>query len=103
MSEDMISIIGREDAEVRGPLGKRYRREDIPIERIKSKFSDFLTNLQKIFDDLPDKLGDYEVESMDVSVEISSKGNVSLIAVGGELGSTGGLTLHLKKRTSSEK
>jgi hypothetical protein len=57
---------------------------------------------RQILEGIPGKVADYELESMDISVEINSKGTVSLLAVGGELGSTGGLTLHLKKKASDE-
>jgi hypothetical protein len=107
MSERKITVIGRQDTKERGPLGKvkdwLYRQEEVSIEKIKSELSDFLSSMQEILDGLPDKLADYELESMDISVEISSKGNVSLMAVGGELGGTGGLTLHLKKKSPGSK
>jgi hypothetical protein len=106
MGESIITVIGRQDIQERGPLGKVrdwfYSQEDVSVEKIRSELSDFLTSMQEILDGLPDKLADYELESMDISVEISSKGNVSLIAVGGELGGTGGLTIHLKKKSSSK-
>ncbi len=105
MTERTISIIGREEAEERTLLAETkdwyYKKEDISVEKIKSELSDFLVSMQEILDGLPDKLADYELESMDISVEISSKGNISLIAFGAELGGTGGLTLHLKKKPSS--
>ena len=103
MDERTITIIGRQDTQDRGPLGKVkdwvYRQEQVSIEKMRSALSDFLSNMGEILDGLPDEMADYKLESMDISVEISSKGNVSLMAVGGELGSTGGLTLHLKKKS----
>lgn len=103
MSEHTIRVIGREDTQDRAILGKAkdwiYKQEEVSVKKIKSELSNFLSNMQEILDGLPVKLADYELESMDVSIEISSKGNVSLMAVGGELGSTGGLTLHLKKKS----
>jgi hypothetical protein len=106
MNERTIKIIGREDTQDRGPLGKvkdwYYRQEDVSIEKIKSELSDLLSSMQEVLEGIPDKMAGYELESMDISVEISSKGNVSLLAVGGELGGTGGLTLHLKKRGANK-
>jgi hypothetical protein len=79
MSERKITVIGRRDMKDRGPLGKvkdwLYSQEEVSIEKIKSELSDFLSSMQEILDGLPDKLADYELESMDISVEISSKGN----------------------------
>jgi hypothetical protein len=103
---DTISIIGREDRQERAPLGRieewRYKHEEVPIEKIKNQLSDFLDGMQRILDGVPNTMTNYELESIDISVEVSSKGNISLLAIGGELGSTGGLTLHLKKRSPSE-
>ena len=107
MSEDKITVIGRQDTQDRGPLGKVkdwvYRQEEISAQKIKSELSDFLSSMQGILEGLPEDIAEYELESMDISVEISSKGNVSLMAVGGELGGTGGLVLHLKKKSSNTK
>ncbi len=106
MSERTIVIIGREDTEDRGILGNAsqwvFEREEVSVDHIKSQLIDFLSSMQEILDGLPDKMARYELESMDVSVEISTKGNVSLVAVGGELGGTGGLTLHLKKKSPGQ-
>jgi hypothetical protein len=106
MTDSKITIVGRQDTKDRGPLGKvkdwLYSQEEVSIEKIRSELSDFLTGMQQILDGLPDRMAGYELESIDVSVEISSKGNLSLIAVGGELGGTGGLILHLKKKSSAE-
>lgn len=106
MTEGKITVIGRQDVKERGPLGRvkdwLYSQEEVSIEKIRSELSDFLSSIQEVLDGLPDRMADYELESVDISVEISSKGNVSLIAVGGELGGTGGLLLHLKKRSSGK-
>ena len=59
--------------------------------------------MQEILDGLPDELADYELESMDISVEVSSKGNVSLMAVGGELGGSGGIVLHLRRKLRAKR
>jgi phage-related protein len=105
MSERKITVIGRQVTEDRALLGKAknwiYRQEEVSVEKIKSELTDFLTGMRDILTGLPDKMADYELESMDISIEISAKGNVSLVAIGGELGATGGLTLHLKKKSSS--
>jgi len=107
MTGGKIKVIGRQDTTDRGPLGKAkdwlYSQEEVSVEKIKSELSDFLSNMQGILDGLPDKVAGYELESMDINVEISSKGNVSLMAVGGELAGTGGLTLHLKKKSPGSK
>ena len=106
MSERTITIIGRQEAEERALLGKvrdwMYRQEKVSIVRVRSALSEFMSSLGEILDGLPDKMGGYDLESLDVSLEISSKGNVSLVAVGGELIGTGGLVLHLKKKSPIE-
>lgn len=96
-SENTITVIGRRDVVERGPEG-RIRREQVSVSRIKSALSDFLTGMGEILGRLPDEIGDYELKSMDISVEVSSSGSISLMGVaGGEMGGTGGLVLHLEK------
>mgnify|MGYP006301925739 CR=1 FL=1 len=103
MSDHTIKVIGRQDTKDRALLGKTkdwiYRQEEVSVEKIKSELFDFLVSVQEILAGLPDEIADYELESMDLNVEISSKGNISLLAIGGELGATSGLTLHLKKKS----
>ena len=103
MSDGTITIVGREETgNNRAFLGKVtdwvYEQKEVSVEQIKSQLADFLINMQEILDGLPEKLAEYELESMDVNVEISLSGNVNLVTVGGELGGASGLTLHLKKR-----
>jgi len=107
MSERTITIIGREDTEDRALLGTvrdwMYAQEKVSIRKLKSALSGFTSNMGEILDGLPDEVAGYKLESIDVSLEISAKGNVSLMAIGGEAGGTGGLILHLKKKPSMEK
>ncbi len=107
MSERKITIIGREDTQDRGILGSVrdwvYEQEEVSVEQIKSQLSNFLAGIQEFLDGISNQTGNYELESIDINVEISSKGNVSLLAAGGELGGKGGLTLHLKRKLSNEK
>jgi len=107
MSEKTIRVIGREDTVDRGILGPIrnwiFEQEEVSVEKIKAELLAFLDSMQEILDSLPDKMQNYELESMDVNVEITCKGNVNLVACGGEAGGTGGLTLHLKKKKQTPK
>ena len=44
---------------------------------------------------IPDVLGSFRVEKLEVSLEVSAKGTVSPIGAGGEIGGSGGLTITL--------
>jgi hypothetical protein len=46
---------------------------------------------------VPDVLGAYAVESIELSAEVSATGTVSLLGTGGEVSGSGGLTISLKR------
>lgn len=101
MSEKTISILGRQDSSDRGPEDPkswRFRKADVSVDVLKASLSDLLAGMNELLDSLPAQLADYELDSMEINLEISSKGSVSLLGIGGELGGTGGVTLHIKKK-----
>ena len=108
MSEQTITIITRKETDDRSRYfdrvqNWRYGKYDVEVKEIKTQLSNFLASMQEILDGIPEKVTGYELESVDISVEINAKGTVSLLGTGGELGGTGGLTLHLINKNSPGK
>lgn len=107
MSEKTISILGRyeenEERSISGdkPQDWRFRKTDVSVEALKASMSDLLAGMNEVLDSLPAQLANYELDSMEINLEISSKGSVSLLGIGGELGGTGGITLHIKKKKAA--
>lgn len=48
-------------------------------------------------DGVPNALAGYHLEEMEIEVEVSAEGEVSLLGTGGKVGGKGSLTLQLKR------
>ena len=62
-----------------------------------NRLNAFLTAMDGLVAGLPANLGDFRVEEMELSVEISAKGTVSPLGTGGEIGTAGGLGFTLRR------
>jgi hypothetical protein len=76
-------------------LSARYQRTKIGSEQLRENLGGFLDSMDDVVRRIPDVLGSFSVEKLEVSLEVSAKGTVSLIGAGGELGGSGGLTITL--------
>jgi hypothetical protein len=102
----VISVLGREDAEEDGESRGAfqsvseflYGRSRVSAKTLQDRLREFLAAMDEIVQQLPAQLGEFDLDSMSFSVEVSTKGNVSLLGVGGEVGGKGGLTFALKRR-----
>src|SRR5580704_13922551 len=65
---------------------------------VEAQLKGFLSEMDTILQSLPSKVGTFELESMELSVEITAKGSIGLLGSGGEIGGKGGLTFKLKRK-----
>jgi hypothetical protein len=103
-----ISIFGLEDSEGskdRGLFDRlqnlRYGRQKVDVDVLKQRLNDFLSCIQDVVQGIPDTLGDYTLDTITLAVEVSAKGQVSLLGTGGEIAGKGGLTFTLKRPTQN--
>lgn len=68
-------------------------------ELIQERLSKFLSTFSGIAQKLPEEMGPFAVDSIELSVEISAKGHVGLLGSGGEAGGSGGLKFTLKRKS----
>ncbi|WP_420839247.1 Pepco domain-containing protein [Bradyrhizobium zhengyangense] len=45
---------------------------------------------------MPDSIGSFQVDALDIQLEITAEGQIGLLGTGGKLGGKGSLTLRLK-------
>lgn len=107
----MISIVAsqRGDEIVNADRGrfddlKRYfsTRVELSTDQVAERLSSFLNAMDGILGKLPASLGGFEIDQMELKIEISAKGQVSLLGTGGEVGTNGGLSFTLKRKGRSE-
>lgn len=73
-------------------------RIELPAEDLAKRLNEFLATMGSIVRQLPATVGAYELDEMTLQVEISAKGQVSLLGTGGEVGATGGLSFTLRRQ-----
>jgi hypothetical protein len=73
------------------------RRVELSADDVARQLKNFLDTMDTVLTKLPAKLGGFTLKEMELSVEISATGKVSLLGTGGEMGTTGGLKFTLKR------
>ncbi|MDQ5821107.1 MAG: hypothetical protein M3540_06685 [Actinomycetota bacterium] len=79
-------------------LTARYQRTKLPSKQLRENLGGFLDSMEEVVGRIPQALGSFSVDKVELSAEISAKGTVSLVGTGGELGATGGITITLVRR-----
>jgi hypothetical protein len=100
----VIRVFGLEDSEAARIDRRPFQRRDdlrlgwgeVPVAKLRKRVETFLANMHEVLADLPDKIGEYHLEQVQVSAEVSAKGQVSLLGTGGELAGKSGLTFTFK-------
>ncbi|MCE6996222.1 hypothetical protein LZG04_15660 [Saccharothrix sp. S26] len=77
----------------------RFERSEIPVEEFRRRVEDFMASMRDVISGLATTAGDYQLDQVQVTVEVSAKGKLSLLGTGGELAGKGGLTFTFKKST----
>ncbi|ATE54222.1 Pepco domain-containing protein [Actinosynnema pretiosum] len=80
----------------------RYERSEIPVEVFRRRVEEFLGSVREVVAGLSATAGDYHLDQVQVSVEISAKGQLSLLGTGGELAGKGGMVFTFKRGSAPE-
>lgn len=109
-ANESIWVFGIEDRDERGLFDRlselRYGREQVSLEDMKGHLYSFLAGIKQLVKelDVSDEFGEFRLDQVQVAVEVSASGKVSLMGTGGEVAGKGGLTFTLsRKETSSPK
>lgn len=108
-----ISILGVEDEDFEeelergGDRGWRRSRAEVNLVRntvgsatIRERLVEFLNAMSDAISGIPEFLGPLYVSEIELSAEISASGKISLMGSGAEIGSTGGISFKLVRRTN---
>ena len=68
----------------------------VSAESLGSNFKELLETLGRTFT-LPDAVGTFKVDALDIELELTAEGQIGLFGNGGKLGGKGSLTLRLKR------
>ena len=92
-----ISVLGYEDAEERGIFSRKIARDVIDVDKLGNEVTAFMNAMQEVIGKLSEEIGNYHMETISVTAEVSAKGQVSLLGTGGEVAGKGGLTFTFKR------
>ena len=92
----VVSVLGYEDTEERGLFTRRVVRDVIDVEKLGDEVRAFMGAMEKIIGKLSEDVGNYHMETVAVTAEVSAKGQISLLGSGGEVGGKGGMTFTFK-------
>jgi hypothetical protein len=102
-TQDVVRILGLEDGERTDRSLKRMGdwrvgRSEVPVDVFRQRVTEFLDSMRHTISVLPSVCGDYELNEVTVSAEVSAKGQVSLLGSGGELAGKAGLTFTFTRK-----
>ncbi|MFI6086059.1 hypothetical protein ACIBBB_34845 [Streptomyces sp. NPDC051217] len=95
-----ISVLGLEDTDqgrtdrmaLRRLEEWRAARTEISAEELQSRLGDFVATMRGVIASLSQEAGEFQLNEVTFSAEVSAKGTVSLLGSGGELAGQAGIT-----------
>ena len=88
----------KEDQEWRGPTDKiKYFTKNIPLSIIEQNLQSLVNALSGVLGRIKSSMEDYKLDEVEVTILITVSGEISILGIGGELGTEGGLKLVFKK------
>ncbi|GAA2632989.1 Pepco domain-containing protein [Paractinoplanes durhamensis] len=100
----VVRIFGLDDGDA-GRVDRRpFQRADdlrlgwgeVPVDKLRQRVGEFLTSMRAVLADVPAGIGEYRLDQVQISAEVSAKGQISLLGTGGELAGKAGLTFTFK-------
>jgi hypothetical protein len=68
----------------------------VSAESLRSSFKELVDALGSTLT-MPDAIGSFQVDALDIQLELTAEGHIGLLGNGGKLGGKGSLTLRLKR------
>ncbi|MFB7469233.1 hypothetical protein ACFCZ1_38070 [Streptomyces sp. NPDC056224] len=100
---EVIRVLGLEDGDDRSLFRRsqewRLGRAEVPVEVFQERVSGFLDSMRSVIAALPANCGDFQLNEVTISAEVSAKGQISLLGSGGELAGSSSLTFTFTRGT----
>lgn len=97
--QDTIAVVATavETEGMRSVSGVLTKRLEIDVDQLAVNINLFLDQMGKVVTKTPDTVGKFQLAEIQVSAEITGKGQIVLWGVGGEIGGGGGIKFVFKK------
>src|SRR5438067_8039724 len=96
-NNETLSVVGPIETEDRGMLQRQLVRAQVDVKELRERIHAFLHAMESALGDISQQFGDYKLDTISVSAEVSAKGQISLLGTGGELAGKGGLNFTFKR------
>ena len=105
---DEVLIFGLDDSELDDyrifgikSRDATYARDAVSASTLKSHLESFVSSMKDVLTAVPKAMGNYQVDEISFTVQVSAQGTVSLFGMAGaEIGGSGGITITLKHKES---
>jgi hypothetical protein len=89
-----------DDDRVFGLQKMTFARNAVSTDKIKEHLEKFIGSMRDIITAVPRAMADYEVSEVTFTVQVSAKGSVSLLGMGGgEISGGGGIEIKLQRKS----
>ena len=96
--KDKITVITTEEIEgTRSASGVLTRKLEIDINQLSTNVNIFLDQMSGVMTKTPSTVGAFQLAEVEVSAQITGKGQIVLWGIGGEVGAGGGIKFVFKK------
>jgi hypothetical protein len=79
---------------------KDLRPKEIKVEVLRQNVNLFMTQIEQVIKETPDKVGGFRLSEFSVTAEVSAEGSLLLIGTGVKAEATGGLTFKFTRAGS---
>lgn len=101
--EHTITVVGTSSSKLRDGSGDRKITEQtLKVTQVREGFSRFLAGLREIIDVQVPVVGDFELEEVQFTAEISANGEFKLLGSGVGVDAKSGVTFTLRRKTQSK-
>jgi hypothetical protein len=81
---------------------RRLVPRELDAETLEDNVSEFLDSIEGILSKAPEIIGNFRIREFTVTAEITAEGKLSLVAVGGGVAATGGLTFTFERVSENQ-
>ena len=96
--KDTLTVAVADTTVTRG----RINLQELKLDELTSGMSAFVSQIGRILQQTQEHVGPFQFDSLEVSAQISGKGQFVLLGVGGEAGAMGGIKLTFKRNAAPQ-
>lgn len=97
-TESFIIVVNPAPPVGREIRGIQTKSQKIPVSTLAENAKVFLADLSSVFADIESELKGFELDEIEVAATLTSSGHLSILGIGGDIGSEGSFKFTFKKK-----